>query len=416
MLFVVGPSHVPRWRHVIETLGYPRPAKDLTFVGDGGYPVWNLASFARVQRDFKAGDKVYLIVGDFRFGNRRLNEWPFSSERIFENGYTHVERDLIGAQNDQRMKALCLAALAKWREAFGDDLFVLHWTLAMQAVQCRIEGRYLDRGVLVHPSWNVVEFSVFANDVEGLWRFADPDATKLKSLFVDRDLHPSALGYLYLTEVFKLRNSDKAFSSAFQAYRVAFDRIFRTLEQRERRRVLITGDSYAIEVMDRAVPYEFRARLESLGIKLAFKSSRVDNSLVASDVFDETVFVSAFPFDDDTQIGTPEWERIRQRFQGIAKRTIVVPWEAMYRLMTTRRGRYSAREWVPLSDRELAFLSDAAELDYVDLIELGSLHRMMEHGAGGAPTLEGIFFILSLAGGARRLLVKPFGNPDVLSG
>ncbi len=409
MLFIVGPSHVPRWRHVINTLGYPKPEKDVTFVGDGGYPIWHRSSFERVKREFKDGDKIYLIVGDFRFGNRRVTEWPFSPDEVFKDGYTHVVRDFIEAQSDQRMKALCLAALAEWRKEFGQNVFIFQWTLAMQAVQCRLERRYIDQNnVLVHPSWNIVEMSIFANDVDGMSRFADPDATKMKSLFVDRDLHPSALGYLYLTEVFKTKNHEAAFSSAFRLYRVAFDRIFNALERGGPRNVIIAGDSVVMGVMDRAIPYEFRTRLEALGIRLALSPT---SAIPSMEPGNELIFVSNALLDDDGGATRGKWEELRQKYQGVAERMVIVPWEALYHLMNPRRGRYSSGERIPLKEHELDALRDAADLDYLDLIENGSIHRLIEHGAGGAPTLEGIFFILSLAAGVRQLLVRPFGNP-----
>ncbi|RDL47464.1 hypothetical protein BLJAPNOD_06304 [Ensifer sp. M14] len=309
------------------------------------------------------------------------------------------------------MKSLCLAALAEWRRVFGDNLFILQWTLAMQAIQCRMEKRYLNaNGVLAHPSWNIVEMTLLANDVQGMWRFADADAVKFKSLFVDRDLHPSALGYLYLTEVYRTRNHEEAFWAAFRSYRVAFDRIFNAFGTIERRRRILTGDSFAIKVMDRMIPLEFRRRFEELGLRMVFSPDTALDIAKDCEPFDELVYVSQAKLGSVPNDAATQWSKTREKFKDAAQKVTILPWEAIFEQLSVRRGGYASGVRVPLALDVFDTLRGAADLDYIDLLECGGANDLVEHGAGGAPTLDGVFFILSVAAGGKELLVRPFGS------
>lgn len=403
MLFVVGPSHVPRWRHVIENVGYPGPVGEIVYVGDGGYPVWNRSMLETVSRRYKPGDRVFLIVSDFRFGNARLRAGPIERTAIFADGFTHVNRTLISLTNDLRMKSLALAALSEWRRVFGDDLLIFHWTLAMQAVQNRLDGRYVDmKGNYHHPLWNVGEFSIFANDVEGIELFAEEDANRLKSLYIDRDLHPSPLGFLYMNEVLRTRNHVVSFSAAFQVYREAFGRLFEALSAGPVRRVAIFGDSCFIEVLQRIVPLEFRRKLEMFGVYI-LDYNRTTSLVNLFDLqLDEILFVSRIVGSHAEcveQVGL-----LRNKYQAVARHVSVLPWEMMFAFAVKRRGGYRSGIRTPLLADELASLQFAASLDFRWLIEEGGIDRFVDHGAGAGPTLAGVFYVLSTAAGVEPLV------------
>lgn len=357
-----------------------------------------------VRNRYRPGDQVFLIVGDFRFGNARLRAGPIDHAHIFADGFTHVDRSLISIKNDMRMKSLTLAALAEWRRVFGENLLIFHWTLAMLAVQSRLDGRYVDeeRG-FHHPLWNIGEFEFFANDVQGIELFAEQDVRRLKSLFVDRDLHPSPLGFLYMNEVIKTRNHEAAFSGAFHLYREAFNAVFRALSAEPTKRVAIFGDSYFTEVLQRITPLEFMRKLESFGVHIMDYSHTASLVNLAPMNLDEVVFVSKQKLDSDFTEFVEHVRFLRKKYRAVAKKVSVLPWEAMFALANKRRGGYRSGVQLPLSVDELSTLKFAADHDFPWLIEDGGIHSFVDHGAGGAPTLAGIFYVLTTSAGVTPL-------------
>lgn len=69
---IVGPSHIVRWQHLFSNTLTDLPAFDHYAIG--GLPIWDneLISFLNDAED--KYDEIYVLVGDFRFGNDLFSE------------------------------------------------------------------------------------------------------------------------------------------------------------------------------------------------------------------------------------------------------------------------------------------------------------------------------------------------------
>jgi hypothetical protein len=65
--FIAGPSHVGRFIDYTKSGIIPKIGREAEIYGPSSLPIWSPELLAKI----KAGDysEIFLIVGDFRFGN-----------------------------------------------------------------------------------------------------------------------------------------------------------------------------------------------------------------------------------------------------------------------------------------------------------------------------------------------------------
>jgi hypothetical protein len=231
--FVVGPSHVTRWERLVRIGALPSLPGGMAFIHAPGAPLWDLTLFERAQREAAdPASRVLLVVGDFRFGNGIIGSAAAASADPFASGFSHVDHDKISPVNDQLMLERCQAALARWRQAFGARLRIVHWTLAMRAIVDRKAGRHVDAdGRYCHPTWSLAALTPPGDpvvpDLGDCLRL--PPATFAECI-LDNDVHPSAIGYALIGHLAAGLPLAAALAAAQAESRARIERAFATID------------------------------------------------------------------------------------------------------------------------------------------------------------------------------------------
>ncbi|MBT9099477.1 hypothetical protein KFZ76_17415 [Methylovulum psychrotolerans] len=234
---IIGPSHVVRLRHALATRQLPELTRPSRLIGVGGLPIWS----PRITKELATAtseSEVFVIVGDFRFGNPVLNDPAFTPDYPQPKEYLAIEKDLINETNDQRLFALSLTALDALKQQLNGRLRLLFWDLSIREYQNRSTGRYYqESGDYRHPVWNLdavlAQFSDIAIDSRVMLSHGE-------QLFIDSSAHPSLIGWLYINRY--LRGATTVdLSAVLQAFDQALTQLLAAVLTKEA--VLITGDS-----------------------------------------------------------------------------------------------------------------------------------------------------------------------------
>lgn len=184
---IIGPSHIVRWLHFLDTELLPDIRKNITFHGKGGSPVW--CDFIKNERkNFKKYDEIYIFVGDFRFGNKYLK-----NQNSWRNQHG-IDKDLINYENDKKLYDLCIKTCIEIiQECGGDKVKFIFWCLAFRELQNIESNKYMQNLNYSHPIWNLKNIEEkFKDNIIPLHGNVN------KSFVIDSSSHPSILGYSYL--------------------------------------------------------------------------------------------------------------------------------------------------------------------------------------------------------------------------
>jgi len=398
-LILVGPSHIPRIRHALEVVGLPRPVDEILYFGDGGFPVWKKSVFEQCCNEYRDGDKILLIVADFRFGNSILCDKSCNiNDAVFFNGHTHVNRELCTLENDEQMKKLCVKALLKWKERFGDKLIILHWTLAMRTVKNRLSRQHVDsNGKYRHPVWNIDE-PVFKTDVAGLSALQTTNELNIcNSLTIDNDLHPSTLGYLYIIANTVTANHENSLMLAKTVYMAGINTLSSQLSNKPLQKTLFFGTSKVLNSITNAIPMSSRAALKVAGLEILKQGETLDSIIQIGNV-KNLIYISDNVINDQVTLDKCI-SNIRKELSGITDTKIsILFWDAIATQVMQWRARNQRNAPTGLIEKSLAanifhtFWSGSPST-----FEFQSIDRLVEYGAGGAPTFWGILSVLTTA-------------------
>lgn len=142
------------------------------------------------------------MVGDFRFGNRALENHT-SAEDILSEGkeYTGISKELISTQNDRTLYDTSVLSIEKLsRNATTSFLF---WDLSIREGENRMKGKYIENGLYNHPIWNLTDF--YNNRSLSILDTRDI-AENPMGMYVDSSAHPSLPGYVYILNRISGRN------------------------------------------------------------------------------------------------------------------------------------------------------------------------------------------------------------------
>lgn len=396
-LILVGPSHIPRIRHALEVVRLPRPADEILYLGDGGFPIWKKSVFEQCRTEYRKGDTILLIVADFRFGNSILEDESYNiSDSVFFDGHTHVKRDLCTLDNDERMKTLCVNAINGWSKQFGDGLIVFHWTLAMRTVKNRLSRQHIDsQGKYHHPVWNIDD-PVFRSDVTGLSALqTSNDLGIFNSLTIDNDLHPSTLGYLYIIAYATTEDHETALSLAKTIYMAGINTLSTKFYSVPPKRCVICGTSKVISSLLKMLPLISRNRLSAAGIDI-IAPEEVLQTIISRNDISKILYISSDPISNQEDL-TVSIAQINNKIKGsLNVKLDILFWDAIATHVMQWRARSHRNAPTGLIEKKLAanifrtFWSEPAS-DF----EFQTIDRLIEYGAGGAPTFWGILSILN---------------------
>jgi hypothetical protein len=199
---IVGPSHIVRWQHLFSNTLTDLPAFDHYAIG--GLPIWDneLISFLNDAED--KYDEIYVLVGDFRFGNDLFSE--------IKKRHLGIKKDNINIGNDTALLKRAIEALDVICKI--KNVKIIFWDLYLREFLNKKTGRYVINKHYQHPLWNYDFFKrryCHKNiDLSLL------DSLNIDLLFVDSSLHPSILGYCFLFNLFTDQSVTDSFLSSLR--------------------------------------------------------------------------------------------------------------------------------------------------------------------------------------------------------
>lgn len=269
--WIVGSSHILRWRVHVATSGLPHPLPADRLIGIAGAPIWSKQNFDTVAKLASPSDHIGVLVPDFRFGNGIcLSGNP--SEPVMRDGFVAIEPKALDATHDRTMLARSIEALHHWHDRFGPRARYLFWCLFGRQVQDRLAGRHLGDGGYRHPvfDWSGIAAALPELDIVDLGPLLRMPMHEVSRLFIDSSSHPSAIGYRFLEGVLC-----EGLGTA-QAYRKAVDEIEHALLDLATRisaahggKVLLTGRSAWLDTLARYMGATGSRRLADAGLVIA---------------------------------------------------------------------------------------------------------------------------------------------------
>ena len=395
-LILVGPSHIPRLRHAIEVVGLPRPAEEISYFGDGGFPIWNKSIFQECRKVHRPGDRILLIVSDFRFGNSILTKKSSNTlNEIFIDGYTHVSKDLCTPKIDEKMKERCIQALQIWKHQFGDDLIIFHWTLAMRTLKNRLIKNHTNTdGIYRHPIWNIDKDNLQDN-VKGLSELqTSTDLQACESLTIDNDLHPSTLGYFYINAIAVTADHYRSLRIAKSIYMAGLNSLVSSLKTQNSQKTLITGSSNFLKNLIRAIPLSCQKILEAEGISLENTSS--PNRVSEDKSYNRIIHISQTKVTNQTTIEEATENILAAYPDNIKTNVSILFWDSLATQVMQWRARKLRNKPTGMietkhSERIFNLFWNRNDFEF----SYREIDRLVEYGAGGVPTIYGIFMVLA---------------------
>jgi capsular polysaccharide biosynthesis protein/tetratricopeptide (TPR) repeat protein len=329
---IVGSSHVSWWKHAIETRQLPQPGDEIIFIGRGAVPIWGDFVRSGIAEIEHRVDEIFLLVGDFRHGNRVLRSDRFLCGGDVSGNYLNIDKALISDENDRILFELVLKSLEELRGRLGSRLRILFWSLTFREFQNRENGRYGGREDYRHPVWNLGE-------VIDRFREVAIDTTPLldrpiQCFYLDASGHPNFKGHAFLYRLLQGQGAPEA----FEAVRADFASRSRLLfpADADRYRVDITGNSAAFRAIAKAVDSGYISLPPNWAVK-GTDPSRDGGR------YDRVVYLSGLYFQDET----PEQVRARIAEEqaaigrlGLGERVVVIFWDAWVREVISERPEY----------------------------------------------------------------------------
>lgn len=286
---IAGPSHVVRMQHAVANRNLAINVNSLEFIGLGGAPTWNPILFNKVKSTYSLGDNVSLIVGDFRFGNSIMQDGIDIAEA--EKNYINVHREFISPAEDTKMYAYFIRGLENWKSHFK-YLNAIPWTLIMRRAENLSIGIHLDdKGFYQHPSYNEHDVISLYCDKSYLRCLSVPYRL-LNAFYIDSDLHPSTLGYMFLSKCIEKHNPVSSVYFCIKKLEKNLRYFFK--EMNIPKKVNIFGDSVSLATLKKVLPVELclndiiyfsdNPSAECINIKLnSLKSNVTDICELATD-------------------------------------------------------------------------------------------------------------------------------------
>ncbi|MGL5602837.1 MAG: hypothetical protein ACRDD5_18395 [Silvania sp.] len=185
---IVGPSHIVRWQHLFKNVLTQLPCFDSYAIG--GLPIWDDELLSFLKDSGHKYDEIYVLVGDFRFGNGFFNKQL--------KRYLGISKDNINNTNDSILLDKSLLALDQISEL--PNVKLVFWDLYLREFINKKSEKYTNNGEYNHPLWN---YDFIQNRYsDNTITLSELDKLNLEYLYIDSSLHPSIFGYNFLFNIF----------------------------------------------------------------------------------------------------------------------------------------------------------------------------------------------------------------------
>lgn len=367
---IIGPSHIMRWKHAIESNILPK-LENVELYGRGGNPIWSNYSEQAEDR-FDEFDEIIYIVGDFRFGNKSLSD-PTLTKNQFG-----VSKELISHKNDLILYKKVIKKCNNLITKHNQKIKFLFWDLALREHQNKKNNRYITNGVYKHPIWNL-------NEVERKFPKNTIPLSKLdvSNFYIDRSNHPSIQGYQYLYN--SLVFNEKKTTSA-TPFEINFDDD-----------VIFCGDSIFVKTFNQYV---------NLGI---IKSNQIEEVFLSQiDSFSKKnknkkiIFLSNIrSINDNDELFINRIDKLYQA-KNKNKNLDVILWDAYAQEIISSRekaySKFNPKHVVFKANNLITILSNQS--DYFPDISTTEAQSLVELNVGLQPTLSGLLWALLYSTGS----------------
>lgn len=401
---IVGSSHVSWWEHAIATRQIPQPHDDITFIGRGAMPIWGDFIRSGIAGIEDQVDQVFLLLGDFRHGNRVLTDDKFLRTGNTSGNFLNIAKELISDENDKILLQLIVSFLQELRERLGPKLRILFWSLTFREFQSLENGRYGGRGNYHHPVWNLV-------DLVDRFRDVAVDTTPLTALpihsfFLDASGHPNVKGHAFLYRVLSGLDALAAYESVCADFGACSPLLFPP--DADRYRVNITGDSIAFKALEKA------ARTRYFLMPAAWEVNDLKTAKAAAGQYDRVVYLSGLHFQDEDpqQINAKiaeEKTRIARLNPG--RPVLVIFWDQWAREVVSKRPEYH-QHYLPKMAEGYAERIEQAFAPYqvgrLSTVAAGDADGMVEFGGSFYPSGKGYAALF-------HLMISEAGLPTAFS-
>ncbi len=256
-----------------------------------------------------------------------------------------------------------LKGLDRWKSSYN-GLYVIPWTLIMR----RAENLKFS----IHINTNMEYRHPVYNDFDLIKKYCDDDFIKclsipfniLNDFYIDSDLHPSTLGYMFLTKCIERKSPFKSIYLSIYHLNKCIRKFFSKMKIDNK--IFISGESIAIPTLSKILPVDL-CFSDLISLSSEPQSGRIHIKLMATNAIIE----------------------INQKQNEESDEVILFPWDYL--------GFNSISKRHPDLNR---FKPDELELSnvrYVDYFNFFDSDELFDIGEKLTPTLKGFLFILSLA-------------------
>lgn len=360
---IVGPSHVVRLEHLYNNNIIKNSLKNVVFICRGGAPTWSFQLFKSFEECLKHDDATHLIIGDFRFGNTIIED----AADIYETEINHINVTgrLINDVNDLTMVGHFTDGLFKWKH-YGVNVNFIPWTLIMRRADNISKRKHVnENGSYNHPQMDEVELiREFCNP--GYVKCLDIPVEIISQFYIDGDLHPSTLGYMFILDMLKKNDPYRSLNSSIVKLSLVLDKYFKRLKLNKK--VLITGDSISLPTLSKVIPFN------KDGFENIRAYSHDDFTCKFSDLKNEVFIIELLSLDSTLKYSIYANDCTTVRF----------PWD--YLGYSTISRRHIDLQRLKPSEMSLEGISEESVKD-----------SFFDIGERLTPTIKGVLFIISLA-------------------
>lgn len=193
----MGPSHVLRLRDYI-TSGFFPVFDDLILYGFNGVPIWDKNYLTQIENAYKESERIVLMIGDFRFGNKVIPSISNTDETWTSINYFGIDSKYISNKNDLLLHENSCRILDYIIDKYGDKVCFIFWDVFFR--ECFNNEKNISSELNSKSDKNSSGYEyLVAKYAENTIRI-DELKLNFRNYIFDSSAHPTQIGYNFLLE------------------------------------------------------------------------------------------------------------------------------------------------------------------------------------------------------------------------
>jgi hypothetical protein len=269
----------------------------------------------------------------------------------------------------------------------------------MRTVKNRLSRQHIDsNNKYNHPVWNIDD-PIFRMDVSGLSSLQTThELNIINSLTIDNDLHPSTLGYLYIIANAVTADHEKSLTLAKTVYMAGINSLSANLTKKPTQKYLFCGTSKVLTSLLNVLPISLRTALSAAGIDI-LAPGEIPESHSQKGQIENLMYITDHKIDDQESLNKCIADIHKKLSDTASAKISILFWDALATQVMQWRARNLRNAPTGLTEKHLAANTFYAFWpERSPNFDFHLIDRLIEHGAGGAPTFWGVLSILTRAG------------------